>query len=286
MKKRLVRLAARGVQRIVIIINNNNESDRPKLCSIASSAASPSSLSSLHHHHHHHHHHQTLSTPQIQSRGGAPTTPSGTAMQSCRAPPQQYRGRARAHHQQQHHHHRRRGAPAATVVAATTSTDATTASTSFDPSQVTARYFPPQDRRPIILYDGVCNLCNGAVDVMLRLDPESPGRFRLAALQSPCGRALLQRSGRSPDDISSIVLVEPDGFHIRSEAVRRIAAGLGAMTLLPVLAAAAAPVPLGWRDAAYDGVADNRYSFFGRTTECRLGDRSPGREFEERFVTY
>lgn len=165
--------------------------------------------------------------------------------------------------------------------------NAADAPSTFDPAQATARYFPAQgDRRPIILYDGVCNLCNGAVDLMLRLDPNAPGRFRLAALQSDCGRALLRRSGRAPDDISSIVLVEPDAFHVRSEAVRRIAAGLGALTLLPVLAAAARPVPLALRDAAYDAVADNRYGFFGRARECRLSDRSPAREFEERFVTY
>jgi predicted DCC family thiol-disulfide oxidoreductase YuxK len=170
--------------------------------------------------------------------------------------------------------------------AAAASPDAATTTTAADNQATTAKYFGQDDSRPIILYDGVCNLCNGAVDIMLRLDPQRPGRFRLAALQSPCGRALLKRSGRAEDDISSIVLVERDGFYIRSEAVRRIAAGLAAPTLLPLLAAAAAPVPLFVRDRAYDLVADNRYGFFGRTRECRLSDRSPSREFEERFVTY
>jgi predicted DCC family thiol-disulfide oxidoreductase YuxK len=61
------------------------------------------------------------------------------------------------------------------------------------------------DSRPVILFDGVCNLCNGGVNFML--DWDRRGEFRLAALQSPAGRKLLQRSGRSPDDISSIVLV-------------------------------------------------------------------------------
>lgn len=170
--------------------------------------------------------------------------------------------------------------------AAAAPASSTTTITPQEAEATTARYFGQGDRRPIILYDGVCNLCNGAVDVMLRLDPASPGRFRMAALQSDAGRALLRRSGRAPDDISSIVLVDSDGFYIRSEAVRRIAAGLNALTLLPLLAAAAAPVPLALRDAAYDLVADNRYSFFGRTESCRIGDRSPGREYEERFVTY
>ena len=157
------------------------------------------------------------------------------------------------------------------------------ATVSADADAATQKYFEGADARPIVLYDGVCNMCNGAVDVMLRLDPR--GRFRLAALQSPAGRALLARSGRAPDDISSIVLVDRDGFYIRSEAVRRIAAGLG-FPPVALVAALAAPVPLGLRDAAYDFVADNRYSVFGRTDECRLEDRSARRQYEERFVTY
>ena len=61
---------------------------------------------------------------------------------------------------------------------------------------------------------GVCNLCNGAVDFMLDHDRE--GRFRMAALQSPAGRTLLESCGRKPDDISSIVLVEPEQHYIKS----------------------------------------------------------------------
>ncbi len=72
--------------------------------------------------------------------------------------------------------------------------------------------------RPVILYDGVCNLCNGAVDLMITLDPEGRS-FRMAALQSPAGMRLLKRSGRRPDDISSIVLVEPGEQTVECEAV-------------------------------------------------------------------
>ena len=71
-----------------------------------------------------------------------------------------------------------------------------------------------QDKRPVILFDGVCNLCNVAVNVVLQTErtaADSPGAVRFAALQSAAGRALLQRAGRAPDDISSIVLVEPTG---------------------------------------------------------------------------
>ncbi|CAI5537538.1 unnamed protein product [Closterium sp. Naga37s-1] len=77
------------------------------------------------------------------------------------------------------------------------------------------------DDRPIVLYDGVCNMCNGGVNFALDAYPQ--GRLRFAALQSEAGRSLLARSGRSPEDISSIVLVERDGAYIKSDAVLRIA---------------------------------------------------------------
>ncbi|KAG2493817.1 hypothetical protein HYH03_008036 [Edaphochlamys debaryana] len=133
------------------------------------------------------------------------------------------------------------------------------------------------DQRPVILFDGVCNLCNGGVNFMLQADPT--GIYRIAALQSPAGRRLLARCGRSPDDISSIVLVERDRCHIRSEAILRIGAGL-AMPL-PALAALGFPFPLPFRDGVYDLVANNRYSFFGRTDVCRLQDKG---KFEARFI--
>lgn len=110
------------------------------------------------------------------------------------------------------------------------------------------------------------------------LDWDQTGVYRLAALQSPAGRALLKRCGRAPDDISSIVLVEKDRHFIRSEAILRIGVRLNAP--LPALAALGLPTPLPLRDWLYDQVARNRYSLFGRTPQCRLSDK----RFEERFI--
>lgn len=59
-----------------------------------------------------------------------------------------------------------------------------------------AEYFTAADRRPVILFDGVCNMCNGGVNFMLDWDKE--GVYRYAALQSEAGRQLLARSGRHP----------------------------------------------------------------------------------------
>ncbi|KAL4425540.1 hypothetical protein ABPG75_009556 [Micractinium tetrahymenae] len=168
-------------------------------------------------------------------------------------------------------------AAAAAGRAAAASGSASAAEASTQQQQRSGDEFFASDRRPIILFDGVCNLCNGGVNFMLAWDRE--GRFRFAALQSEAGRALLRRAGRSPDDISSIVLVEQDAAHIKSAAILRIAAGLQAP--LPVVAAALDVFPRPFKDWFYDQVADNRYSFFGRTSACRLSDP----RFDERFVS-
>lgn len=86
------------------------------------------------------------------------------------------------------------------------------------------------------------------------LDIDTNARFRLAALQSPAGRRLLQRCGRSPDDISSIVVVESGNrFHLKSEAILRIANGLS--NPYPLLALLGFPVPHFIRDPLYDLVS-------------------------------
>ena len=118
--------------------------------------------------------------------------------------------------------------------------------------------------------------CNGGVTFCL--DWDKKGVVRFAALQSEVGRALLQRCGRAPDDISSIVLVENDTCYIKSEAVLRI--GQKLEMPLPILTTLAFPLPLFFRDEVYDFIAANRYIVFGRTESCRLSDD----RFADRFV--
>lgn len=132
------------------------------------------------------------------------------------------------------------------------------------------------DNRPVVLFDGVCNLCNGGVNFVL--DWDVAGKLRLAALQSEAGKLLLERSGRRPDDISSIVLVEQNEAFTKSEAVLKIAEYLSVP--FPLLAQFFFPLPLLIRDTVYDQVATNRYSFFGKTAECRLSDK----RFDDRFI--
>jgi predicted DCC family thiol-disulfide oxidoreductase YuxK len=156
-----------------------------------------------------------------------------------------------------------------------TKTRKSTTSHSQAPSTTTT-YFPATDLRPIILYDGICNLCNGGVNFALRLDKLKALRF--AALQSTAGKSLLRHSGRDPDDISSIVLVTQQQSYIKSEAVLKIAAELPQP--IPLVASIASIFPLEFKDFVYDLIANNRYSLFGKTDTCRVGDV----DFTDRFI--
>jgi predicted DCC family thiol-disulfide oxidoreductase YuxK len=151
----------------------------------------------------------------------------------------------------------------------------------LDPRSVNQRVFD-EDKRPVILFDGVCNMCNDAVNLALDWDPK--GRLRFSALQSNVGRSLLEANDRKPDDISSIVLVTKDGAYVKSDAVLKITEELMPFSLLPLKPAAVLGryiVPKFLRDIIYDGVADNRYSIMGKRDQCRFD--SDG-EFEDRFV--
>jgi predicted DCC family thiol-disulfide oxidoreductase YuxK len=110
------------------------------------------------------------------------------------------------------------------------------------------------DNRPVILFDGVCNMCNSGVN--FALDWDQNACFRFAALQSEAGRSLLRRAGRNPDDISSIVLVDIDRAYIKSDAVLRISKKLAPP--LPLAGFIGLGFPPLIRDAVYDLVAKNR----------------------------
>jgi predicted DCC family thiol-disulfide oxidoreductase YuxK len=135
------------------------------------------------------------------------------------------------------------------------------------------------DARAVVLFDGVCNLCNGAVRFIAANDPE--GRFAFLSLQSPRARALLGPSTGSrpadPAEPDSVVLLRNGVVYERSDAALHIALGLRAPW---PLAFAAILIPRAWRDALYRWIARNRYRWFGRTQTCRI----PAPELRERFL--
>ncbi len=122
--------------------------------------------------------------------------------------------------------------------------------------------------RSVILFDGVCNLCNMTVQWVIERDKE--GRFDFASLQSDVARRELGKvmDTKEIDSLpDSIVLLDSDGVHVRSAAALRILRGLGSWFLLLRLGVVL-PGPI--RDAIYDMVARNRYRWFGRRDTCMI----------------
>jgi predicted DCC family thiol-disulfide oxidoreductase YuxK len=131
------------------------------------------------------------------------------------------------------------------------------------------------EQHPIILFDGVCNLCSGFARFVIAHDREA--RFRFAAMQSPAGRALLERYGLPLEDWESNVLIEAGTAYLKSTACLRIVRRLAFPWRL-LYAVRLVPRPL--RDWLYDRIARNRYAIFGRQTRCML----PEEGTQERFL--
>ncbi|HEX9794070.1 MAG TPA: thiol-disulfide oxidoreductase DCC family protein [Planctomycetota bacterium] len=133
----------------------------------------------------------------------------------------------------------------------------------------------PADSRPLLLFDGVCNLCNATVRWVVARDRRQVLRF--ASLQSQAGGEALARAGVDPSITDSVVLIDADGAHVQSSAALRTAGLLG----LPwSLLRGFALVPRPLRDFVYRLVARNRYRWFGRTEACAR----PGPALAERFL--
>ena len=132
--------------------------------------------------------------------------------------------------------------------------------------------------RPLMLFDGVCNLCNATVQWVLKRDKAE--RFYFASLQSDAALEELAKADPALDVATlpdSIVLVDEAGIHTRSTAALRIARRLGfPYTIL----GAAMLVPRPIRDRVYDFVARNRYQWFGRQETCTV----PTPELTSRFL--
>ena len=128
----------------------------------------------------------------------------------------------------------------------------------------------------IILFDGVCNLCNAFVNFVIDRDPRS--QFQFAALRSDRGCALLRQYRMPAQDLQTIVLIEEGRAYVESTAALRIFRRLNGVW--PVLYLFIA-VPRRLRDAMYRLIARHRYRWFGQCDQCRLPDPS----IEDRFLS-
>jgi predicted DCC family thiol-disulfide oxidoreductase YuxK len=132
----------------------------------------------------------------------------------------------------------------------------------------------------LVLYDGVCGLCNHLVQSLLAADHR--GVFDFAPLQSPAGRAIVERNGGHPNELNSLYVVAcyrlPKARVItKSEATLFVAGELGWPWKLTGLMRV---LPSRWLDRLYDLVARNRYQVFGRHEQCL----APRPEFRNRFI--
>jgi predicted DCC family thiol-disulfide oxidoreductase YuxK len=128
---------------------------------------------------------------------------------------------------------------------------------------------------PILLFDGVCNLCNASVQFVLKRDTE--GQFRFASLQSEAAQELLRQFPEAPAGINTVVLIENSQLYTKSDAALRAAKRLpGPWPLL--YGFILLPRPL--RNLVYDWIARNRYHWFGKEEQCML----PRPEWKERFL--
>lgn len=134
----------------------------------------------------------------------------------------------------------------------------------------------PDNETYILLFDGVCNLCNRTVQFVIKRDVKK--RFRFAALQSASGQALLQELGLPVHHFNTVVLIHGDKYYVKSTAALRVLKELGGLWKI-CYALIVIPAPI--RDLVYDMVAKTRYRVFGRRDECMV----PTPEIKERFIS-
>lgn len=143
------------------------------------------------------------------------------------------------------------------------------------PAASDPRSFATGQSGPVIVFDGVCVLCNGWIGFLLRHDRER--RYRFAAMQGSHGRGLLVAHGLDPDDPVSFLLVEGGRAWTDTDAIARVLVGLGGIWRV---GASIRWLPRVLRDPLYRLIARNRYRWFGRYEHCLL----PTAEQRTRFL--
>jgi predicted DCC family thiol-disulfide oxidoreductase YuxK len=133
----------------------------------------------------------------------------------------------------------------------------------------------PKNKK-IILFDGVCNLCNNAINFIIERDKKDI--FRFASLQSELGKRLVSERGIDPEVLDTIYLIEPGVvYYEKSTAALKIAKELsGGYSLMQYFQY----LPKFLRDGVYNLVASNRYSWFGKKESCMI----PTPELKAKFL--
>ncbi len=119
------------------------------------------------------------------------------------------------------------------------------------------------DKKSIILFDGICNLCNASVQFILKRDPKE--QFLFASLQSDAAKNILLQYNCKKNTMDSILLIEGGKVYEKSSAVLKICPHLKwPWRMFSV----AAYLPVSFRDKLYEFIAKNRYQWFGKKDSC------------------
>ena len=129
--------------------------------------------------------------------------------------------------------------------------------------------------KPILLFDGVCNLCNNSVQFIIKRDAKA--KIRFASLQSATGQQLLQQLGYPQEDFDTAILVDNGKVYDRSSVGLQVARkmdGLWPLAYIFIIL----PKPV--RDIVYNWIAKNRYKWFGKEESCMM----PSPDLRNRFI--
>jgi len=130
--------------------------------------------------------------------------------------------------------------------------------------------------KKIVLFDGVCNLCNRSIQFIIKRDKKD--EFRFATLQGDLGRQLLQERNIDMAKVDSIILIEPGvAFYTKSTAALKIGGSFGGFWKI---ANVLNLIPRQLRDIVYDWIARNRYRWYGKKNACMV----PTPELRAKFL--
>lgn len=130
--------------------------------------------------------------------------------------------------------------------------------------------------KKIILFDGVCNLCEASVQFVIKYDKKDT--FRFVALQSELGKEIIKHIGLENKNIDSVILYEPGvAYNYKSAAALEIAKNLGGFFHLGTVFKL---IPTVLRNLIYDFVAKNRYQWYGKKENCLV----PTLELKSKFL--
>ena len=133
----------------------------------------------------------------------------------------------------------------------------------------------PKDKK-IILFDGLCNLCNNSVQYVIKQDTKDV--FRFVALESALGQKIMRHIGIADKNIDSIVVYQPGiAYYYKSAALIEITKSLQGIFHYGLLFKI---LPISLRDIVYDYIAKNRYRWYGKKESCMI----PTPELKTKFL--